>query len=329
MPAMGAIAFTGTKILEEAVGGERRRGTPEAPVTRDDRFHIGSLTKSMTAVLAARLVEKGRLRWESTLGEMADDKAIHPEVRPVTLWQLLRHRSGLRRDIPDGLFEELKLEDVPPRRQRQKLARALLADPPDHPPESTFAYSNVGYTMAGMMLESVANEPWETMMTRELFAPLGLKSGGFGAPGRATKKPDQPWGHQKDGTPVPPGPQADNVPTIGPAGTVHLSLPDLARYAQWHLGKAGPKPALISADSLGRLHGTGQPDAYFGGWNRAARPWAGGQAITHTGSNTMFFAVVWLAPERDFGVLAACNQGGEAAEKACDAACAHLIGRHL
>jgi CubicO group peptidase (beta-lactamase class C family) len=329
LPALAAMAFSGDKILEEGVTGRRLRTNAEAPVTREDKFHIGSITKSMTAVLAARLVEKGRLRWDSTLGDVLDGIPLHRQVRPVTLWQLLRHRSGLRRDIPDGLYEELRLSDKPPLRQRRELARVMLAKPPEREPESKYEYSNAGYTFAGVMLESVADQPWEEMARRELFAPLGLRSGGFGAPAKDPEKVDQPWGHRGDGTPVRPGPQADNVPAIGPAGTVHLGLPDLARYAQWHLREAGPKPAVITPASLARLHGVGQPDDYYGGWNRAARSWAGGQALTHTGSNTMFFAVIWLAPARDFGVLAACNQGGEAAEKACDAACAHLIGRHL
>lgn len=329
LPALGAMAFTSSKILDQAVTGRRLRTTANAKVTLADRFHVGSLTKSMTAVLAAQGVEKGRLQWDSRLGDVLKGISMHRQVRPVTLWQLLRHRSGLRRDIPDGLYYDLKLSDIPPMRQRRELAKVMLAEPPIRDPETAYEYSNAGYAFAGLMLETVAKTPWESMVERDLFAPLGLKSGGFGAPAKDPDKVDQPWGHRADGTPVRPGPQADNVPAIGPAGTVHLSLPDFARYAQWHLRAAAPKPALIGAESMARLHGAGQPDDYYGGWNRAARGWAGGQAITHTGSNTMFFAVVWLAPARDFGVLAACNQGGEAAEKACDALCAHLIGRHL
>ena len=105
------------------------------------------------------------------------------------------------------------------------------------------------------MLETIANEPWETIVARDLFAPLSLKSGGFGAPAKNAESVDQPWGHRDNGSPVRPGPQADNVPAIGPAGTVHLSLPDFARYAQWHLRAAAPKPSLITPASLGRLHG--------------------------------------------------------------------------
>ena len=329
VPALAAAAFSTTRVLDKAAVGRRLRTTAEAAVTDNDIFHIGSITKSMTAVLAAQCIEKGRLKWESTLGDVLDGMPLHRRVKPVTLWQLLRHRSGLRRDIPDGLYEELKLSDIAPLKQRQELARVMLARPPENDPDTVFEYSNAGYTFAGLMLETVADRPWEEVVRRDLFSPLGLKSAGFGAPAKNPESVDQPWGHRADGVPVRPGPLADNVPAIGPAGTVHLSLPDFIRYAQWHLRETVPDPSLIAAGSLARLHGEGLADGYYGGWNRAARPWAGGQAITHTGSNTMFFAVVWLAPKRDFGVLAACNQGGDASEQVCDAACAHLIGRHL
>ena len=57
----------------------------------------------------------------------------------------------------------------------------------------------------------------------------------------------------------------------------------------------------------------------------AERPWAGGRCLTHTGSNTANFSVIWMAPEKAFGVIAVCNQGGDAAAKACDAACSLMI----
>jgi len=330
LPALAAMAFRGERVVDEAVTGLRRRGTAAAAATLNDRFHIGSITKSMTAVLAARWVEAGRLQWSTTLGEvLGADHPLEARVRPLTLWQLLRHRSGLRRDLPDGLYEKLGLHRLAPGEQRRALARVVLAEPPEHEAETACHYSNAGYIFAGLMLETLAGRPWEELVKSELFEPLGLASAGFGAPAAGPGQSDQPWGHRHDGEPVEPGPEADNVPALGPAGTVHLSLPDLARYARWHLRENDPQPALVTAAALARLHGAGQTDGYYGGWDRLARGWAGGQALTHTGTNTTFFAVIWLAPARDFGVLAVSNQGGERATQACDAACAHLISCHL
>src|SRR5690349_14864330 len=79
------------------VAGVRKRGTAER-ITLDDRFHLGSCTKAMTATLVAMLVEEGKLNWTTTLGELFADtvKPMHPVWEKVTLRQVLAHRAGLR-----------------------------------------------------------------------------------------------------------------------------------------------------------------------------------------------------------------------------------------
>ena len=61
------------------------------------------------------------------------------------------------------------------------------------------------------------------------------------------------------------------------------------------------------------------------GWGVARRDWGEGDVLTHAGSNTMWFAVTWLAPRRDFAVLVASNWGGDEAAKVCDEAASALI----
>jgi hypothetical protein len=68
---------------------------------------------------------------------------------------------------------------------------------------------------------------------------------------------------------------------------------------------------------------------YACGWLVVERDWAGGKALTHSGSNTMNLAVAWLAPSRDFAVLVVTNQGPPAAAKACDEAASSLIKLYL
>jgi hypothetical protein len=58
------------------------------------------------------------------------------------------------------------------------------------------------------------------------------------------------------------------------------------------------------------------------------RPWAGGTALTHSGSNTMWFCTVWMAPKKGFAVLAVCNAGGDTAAAACDEVCSVLGAEH-
>jgi CubicO group peptidase (beta-lactamase class C family) len=131
--------------------------------------------------------------------------------------------------------------------------------------------------------------------------------------------------------PVPPGdPHADNPAAIGPAGTVHCSIEDLAKYAAFHLAGDRGDGKLLKPESFKKLH-TAVPDNnnYALGWMVLKRKWAGGRVLWHNGSNTMFYAVVWIAPNRNFAVVAASNAGGSDAEKACDDAATEMIRKFL
>jgi CubicO group peptidase (beta-lactamase class C family) len=172
------------------------------------------------------------------------------------------------------------------------------------------------------MMEVAAKKPWEELMREMLFKPLQLRSPGFGPPGDARRE-DQPWGHSGK-IPVPPGPNADNPPAIGPAGTVHLSIKDFARYAAWHARGHD----LLPPAQFTKLHTPLPGQDYAFGWQATERNW-GGKVLSHNGTNTMNYAVMWVAPERDFAVVAASNAGGKEAEQSCDDACALLIQRHL
>src|SRR3954467_10099541 len=107
---MAAAVLRGERIIAQGAAGVRKRGTAER-ITLDDRFHLGSCTKAMTATLVAMLVEEGKLNWTTTLGELFADmvKPMHPAWEKVTLRQVLAHRAGLRFE-PEGLaqvFNEL------------------------------------------------------------------------------------------------------------------------------------------------------------------------------------------------------------------------------
>ena len=106
---MAAAVLRGERIIAQGVAGVRKRGTAER-ITLDDRFHLGSCGKAMTATLVAMLVEEGKLNWTTTLGELFADtvKPMHPAWEKVTMRQVLAHRSGLPFD-PDGLVRVLNL----------------------------------------------------------------------------------------------------------------------------------------------------------------------------------------------------------------------------
>ena len=180
----------------------------------------------------------------------------------------------------------------------------------------------------------------EQLVRELIFEPLGMESAGFGVPWEG-EAPTDPWPHKRDGTPVPPGPMADNPPSIGPGGTIHTSIGDWARYITEHLRGAGGKNGLLlEADTYRRLHkgrriGDSE-DEYALGWMILRRPWAKGnrrndygRSLHHAGTNNSWFALVWIAPERDFAVLSATNIGGEGIFPKIDAVNWALIRDHL
>jgi CubicO group peptidase (beta-lactamase class C family) len=327
LPGMVAAVVQGDEPVALGAAGVRRKGSPER-VTVGDRFHIGSCTKSMSATLLAMLVEEGKLSWTTTLAQTFPDLAesMHPDYRSVTLEQLLSHRAGMPKGLDrGGLWARLRLHRGRPTEARRLLLEGVVAQAPASEPGTEYLYSNAGYAAAGHMAEEVTGASWEELMRKRLFAPLGMTTAGFGAPGRG-KVLDEPRGHRRSGDPVEPGPRADNPPAIGPAGTVHCSLGDWAKYIRLHLRGARGDAPMLGPATFDKLHTPrGDEPKYALGWLVVERRWGGGEVLTHAGSNTMWFAVSWLAPKRDFAVLVACNQGGDEAEKACDEAAWALI----
>ena len=330
LPAVGAIVFRSDEILTRAAVGKRARDY-EAAVTVKDKWHLGSITKSMTATLAAILVEEKKLTWETSIEAQLEKFKIHDDYKPITLQQLMLHRGGFPENTIGGPWYRLMWTTGTERNQRAKLMKGALVIPPEVEPGTKAHYANLNFIVAGAMLEEAADAPWSEMMRARLFDPLGMNSAGFGV--CATKqKTDQPWGHTEDGRPVAPETMgADNPPVLGPAGTVHCSLNDLARYGSFHLrlGTTVKGKRLLPRASFRRLHGKdNQNDEWGFGWVKVDRPWAGGIALTHVGTNTMNYAVVWLAPERKLGLAVVTNQGGDKAFKALDTVVSKLISEH-
>ena len=299
--------------------GIRRKGAPEA-ITADDRMHLGSCTKAFTATLAAALVADGTLSWSSTVGEVlgASIPAMHDDWRAVTLEQLLRHRGGAPKEPPAGAWRAAFACTDSPRACRAAFLGVLCSGKPTEA-AGTFVYSNQGYALAGHMLEVKAGKEYEVLLAERVLAPLGIARAGFGPPKRTEEA--SPWGHDEQGMPF----DIDNPNAIAPAGTLHMPLREWGKFIAFHLGAAPPKGLEGAATQLARLHGRASADPFEAlGWRTASREW-GGAVLTHAGSNSKWFCVAWLAPERGFAVIAAVNQGGDRAQRACDEACSALI----
>lgn len=322
LPAVAAVVINGEEITARGAAGVRKLGRPER-VGINDRWHLGSCTKSITATMIAVLVEQGKLSWDTTISEALPGLAgvIRPGYRQVTIEMLLANRGGIRHewDVP-GLWDILWKREGTPVEERRKMAQVMLSQPPKVKPGRYF-YSNCGFGIAGHMAEVITGKPWEQLVAELVFEPLGMNSAGFGVPWQG-EPPTDPWPHKSDGSPVTPGPFADNPPAIGPAATVHASIGDWAKYIIEHLrGLRGENGRLLKAGTYRRLHKgrriNNSKDKYALGWLVVYRQWAKGKraedkgrCLHHVGSNNSWYALVWIAPERDFAVIAVTNIGG-------------------
>jgi CubicO group peptidase (beta-lactamase class C family) len=314
VPALGAALLTSRGVVASGVTGTRKAGT-NTIATLDDRWHLGSDTKAMTAVIVATLVERGTLTWATTLGQIFPEltASARPEFRAITVTQLLTHHAGLPADLD---WSQIARSAPSVAAQRLNALKKAASTKLASLPGTKFEYSNLGYTMAGTVAERVSGQPWEDLMREIIFKPLAMTSCGFGGlwtPGRI----DQPWPHEENGKPTRSnGPAVDNPEVMGPAGTVHCSIADWSKFIVDQLRGEQGGGVLLKTDTYKALHTPRFGDNYAFGWGVGSRDWAGGTVLQHNGSNTLNYCTVLIAPLRDFAVLAVTNQGGAEAAKA-------------
>jgi CubicO group peptidase (beta-lactamase class C family) len=308
LPALGG-AFIARRAEEletqEAVSGVLVMGESQA-VAQGLKWHIGSITKSMTATLVARLVERGTLQWDMKLATAFSAIAPNmvPAYRDITLAQLMTGRSGMPTNIGmASVLGHLTSSQTPTQRRRVWVQQAL-ALPPVNPNGTGFVYPNNGYVLAGALCETLMGKPYETLMQEEVFAPLGMTTAGFGAP-----PVGNPQGHRKaliGGRLIPIGADdmSDNPAPMSPAGRAHMSLSDLAKYGLAHSeGHQGLRNAYLSQATWQYLHTppvrTSRGNDYAFGWvaRRDGTLW-------HNGSNTFWLAELAFHPGKTYAACA-------------------------
>ncbi len=323
VPAMGLAVLRGGHVATLAVRGVRTN-TGADPVAIDDRWHIGSDAKAMTAVLIAQLVEAGRLHWDDRIGTVLPEFATTAYAR-ATLAELLSHRAGLPHDLVDPVARGVLFGDDGPddltARRLHYIARALT-DPPVGAP-GTYHYANTGYLVAAAMAERVTGESYETLLQRDVLAPLGMTRVRFGTTG-----PGEIQGHRGG---APTGPGDTNPPFFAPTGGFVLPLAEWAAFCLDQLAGARGHGRLLSRAGYRRMQ-TAQGEGDYGmGWEvRPAYAGHAGPVLIHAGSDTNWFAIAVLFPRTGTGALVVANagpdMGGDAADRAVLAAIVRYAG---
>lgn len=274
------------------------RKAPKISLVGNEFMMIGSCTKAMTAMIAARLVERGAIGWNTAVGTALPELAASmlPDYQAVTLENLLAHRGGMlafdQSADEDRFLAYLQgypgaMPDTETGRRRLFCSWLLQQTPPAKvAPGQTYAYSNAGYGLVGAMLEAVTGKTYDTLFDEELFRPLGL-SGHWGRPELlATNQPVGYEGDNKDHlVQIVPLPQEEEMwrqAALKPAGNDLAMTPAMfAGWLDWHLQALRGQKTPLPLGYIERLRNLAKGD-YAMGWV-GGTPTGSRKRVFHTG----------------------------------------------
>ena len=313
------IAWTLIRDSGEVTRGSAgiRNNGARSVFTVDTRFHVGSLTKSVLATGILRLATEGRVDLDApVLRYLPDLFQGEPPAgfSEVTVRHLLDHTAGLNDAHMWQMFSERADPDAPlaaafPDPEAQLRVRSR--------PGSQFSYSNTGYTLLGMVIESIVGDRYEIAMDETVLAPLGMLSSTFAFTTQEgdDADPTLAWGHVDDGSRYPAAPMF-----LRPAGQFTTTAADLARYAAFLLGDGTIGGETYIDPSLMRSRGqpsgtdaaaSGLPAGYALGMGRRDRH--GVVGYCHGGNIVGFAAMLCVFPDEHKAFAYSVNTDSETA----------------
>lgn len=275
-----------------------RKVTPQTP------FHIGSLSKSFTALAIMQLVEAGKIDLDAPVQtylpwfELADQEV----AAQITVRHLLNQTSGISTKDGNRFW--------PSQRGLEETVRGLGTIQPTQPVGTTFQYSNINYMIAGVIIEEVSGQSYADYITENIFEPLDMRHAYTSrTPALADGLAD---GHIymfgqtfRDEGPLPP--------SFLSTGFLIASAEDMSHYMIAQLNDGCYEGlSVLSPPGITELHA---PAAFIGGEFYYAMGWAvgtqdGSRIISHNGDTGRFHANVALLPDHNSGVVLLANATG-------------------
>jgi CubicO group peptidase (beta-lactamase class C family) len=296
-------------------GWGRRDLAADLPVTSDTLFAMGSTTKAFTAATVGALVDDGLLDWERPLCDYVPDVRWHDPVATerLSIVDLLSHRSGLPR-------HELVWVGQPDR-SRAELVRRLRFLPLSRDLRQVFQYCNLGYLVAGHVVEALSGSRWEDYLRDRLLTPLGMDRSNLSVDDLRAEKDHALAYERRQGVvgPVPARP----VTAMAPAGALNSCATDMARWLLAQLGGGQVDgQAVMSPDTMARQHAphmvlpedqtfpTSTRHAYGLGWMLGR--YRDHRLLDHGGAIDGFQAECMLLPDDGVGVAVMTNTSSSA-----------------
>ncbi len=246
VPGCAIAAVQDGKVVL-AAGWGRRDLAAELPVTSDTLFAIGSTTKAFTAATVGALVDDGLLEWERPLRDYLPELRLHDPVVTdrVNVVDFLAHRSGLPRHDLAWIGH--------PGRSRAEIIRRLRFLPLSRDLRQAFQYCNLGYLVAGRVVEVLSGTTWEDCLRSRVLMPLGMGRSNVSADDM-TADPDHATAYERRRGAVVPVPVRP-VTAMAPAGAINSCAADMARWLLAQLGGGRVDGQVVmSPDTVARQH---------------------------------------------------------------------------
>ena len=273
------------------------------PVNADTVFEIASITKTMTATVAARLAAEGTLDLDAPVRRYVPDfRVADPTVSAtVTVRDLFTHTAGWFGEYlePTGRGEDAIAKGVTAMAALEQVA-----------PVGVFSYNNVSLTLAGRIIELVSGRSYREAVRELLFAPLGMTRSAFAAEDVLYER--LAAGHTvRDGAPTRVRARLSLSTNGDPVGGVRSTVSDLLRYARFHLGD-GTAPdgtRLLPAAALAAMR---EPRVAMGPVGHVGLAWFledrnGTRLVAHGGATVAHMSQLLLVPERGVALVVLTN----------------------
>lgn len=271
-------------------------------------YRAGSISKLFTALAAMQLAEQGKLDIDApVMNYDSEFRIIVPfaGAKPITLRQLMCHRSGMTREAPVGGYFDDSEPSVTD--SIASLAQCVLVNPPD----TRTRYSNIGVTIVGQVVSKTAGVSFEDYQDKNLLGPIGMSNSSFRLNKRVRTQLSAAYmrvaaeggGFREIKAPV------FELGTI-PAGNLYTTVEDLGRFASFLLaeGRVGGK-RLISPQTLAEMCKPQLVDGDTGfGLGFHVGKFRSHKKISHTGAVYGFTSSFVVLPQPGIGVIVLSNE---------------------
>jgi CubicO group peptidase (beta-lactamase class C family) len=302
-----ALVYRGRVVRIKGYGVRELGGNQ--PVTEETLFPLASCTKAFTTTAMAMLVDEGKMAWDDPVRKHVDFFRLSDPLADanVTLRDLVCHRTGLAGHDLLWYRSPWSQEEIIRRIGLVKLSRSF---------RSGYEYQSIMVMAAGRAVATASKTPWEEVVRKRIFAPLGMARTGCTTVA-ALKDPNHAAGHRKnrkDAVEVVPW---YPMTTPDPAGSINTCARDMSKWLLFQLGDGTFRgQRLVSAKNLAETHlphtimhlkDSGramQPDtiqmSYGLGW--VIQDYRGQLLVSHGGAIDGFRAHVTLVPHAQLGI---------------------------